>query len=249
MGLYDIENCNNSEEKYPFEPNDSQDVKYKYDTAIVLLQGGIVPGYEGSKIPYLPRMRMYTAIDIYDKEINEGKTPVIILSGGVPSPTEDDYTEASFMKHLLVTYYNVPEEDIIVEEQSHTTSTNAKYVGEILAEYGFREQGTVKLVTNDFHLSRSKMLFDKYYGGSFEAIGAEEYLFHLPEDHKLRGDKESHPYALFARKFKDSLKNKKLFFIDSIILKTMLKFPLGEWFLDRMAWRSRIKNEKEKVNR
>ena len=240
----DTESNDTFNTEFVSEPNDYEDMKYNYDTAIVVLSGGIVEGYnDAPKIPSRARMRMFAAIDIYDKEVKEGKKPVIILSGGVPSPTEDDYTEASFMGYMLVTHYNIPVGDIIVEQYSYDTPTNAKYTNGILRELGFKEQGNVKLITNGFHLARSKELFEKYYGGEFEAIDAEKYLYeNHPDRYMLPGDQMAHPYGLFARKFESSRKNKILKVIDTT-LRYISKVGLGEMVLGELAKRSRMKKE------
>ena len=246
MGHDSIECDNNLEGSDTFntefvsEPNDYEDMKYNYDTAIVVLQGGIVPGYEGPKIASRARIREQAGVIAYLEAKLRGENAVIILTGGVEL---DGYTEAALMKHNLVTKRGIPEEDIIVEEQSYDTPTNAIFTGDILTKLGFKEQGNVKLITNGFHLARSKELFEKYYGGKFEAINAEKYLYENRFDrYLLPGDQMAHPYGLFARKFESSRMNKILKVIDTT-LRYISKVGLGEMVLGELAKRSRMKKE------
>lgn len=237
MGCDNIENYNSS-----IEPRDLDDMRGEYDTAVIVLQeGSIEEGYEGSKISYHARMRMQAAMIAYLESRMRGEKPVIILSGGVPNPVDDEYTEASYMKHMLVTQCGFPEEDIVVEDKSHDTSTNAIYTREILSRLGFEEQGKVQLITNGYHLPRSKMLFEKYWGPSFDAIDAEEFLSHNRSDrYMLPGDRMPHPYGLFAKHYREMPKTKLLNFIDGVVLKTISKYPAGELLLRNMA-KSRLK--------
>jgi hypothetical protein len=251
MGYNGIECDKNLEDRDTFntefvsEPNDYEDMKYDYDTAIVVLQGGIVPGYEGPKISSRARIREQAGVIAYLEARLRGENAVMILTGGVEL---DGYTEAALMKHNLVTKRGIPEEDIIVEEQSYDTSTNAIFTGDILTKLGFKEQGNVKLITNGFHLARSKELFEKYYGGKFEAINAEKYLYENHFDrYLLPGDQMFHPYGLFARKFESSLKN-QIFKIIDTTLRYVSKVDLGEMVLGELAKRSRMeKKEKERA--
>ncbi|WP_046174493.1 YdcF family protein [Domibacillus indicus] len=57
----------------------------------------------------------------------------------------------------------VPEEDIIAEEQAHSTYTNATYTKELMKERG--DQSAV-IVTSDYHMRRTKFIFEKVFQGS-----------------------------------------------------------------------------------
>ena len=63
------------------------------DTAIVVLQGGIVPGYEGPKISSRARIREQAGVIAYLEAARlRGENAVMILTGGVEL---DGYTEAA----------------------------------------------------------------------------------------------------------------------------------------------------------
>lgn len=79
---------------------------------------------------------------------------LLIATGGDPAQT--GRTEAAVMRSLLV-QEGVPEELILVEEQSLTTLGNAWHVFDLLRE---RSITSILLVTSDFHLPRASVYFE-----------------------------------------------------------------------------------------
>lgn len=55
-------------------------------------------------------------------------------------------------------HYGIDAEDIIVEEESTSTHTNAEQSIEIMEEEGF---DSALVVTNDYHIKRTKIAFDR----------------------------------------------------------------------------------------
>ncbi len=211
---------------------DTQDnieqLRGSFDEAIVVLQGGIGEGFNGTpRITKLPRIRQLAAVSTYYESLWQGGSPVIILSGGIEVGTKyGDYSEALLMKENLVNHYGVDESRVIVEDQSTDTSTNAVYCSEILEKLGFLENGNVKLITNKFHLDRSEMLFDRYYGKAFQAISAEDILINRGDGTRLPGDKFNRRYATYARRFLETKENKNLTKKDEL-LKLIYSTAIG----------------------
>ncbi len=86
--------------------------------------------------------------------LSTGKT--ITLQGtNIPDPQTP--SEASIMKEELVRY-GIPEENIILEEKSTTTLTNAQEVAKILREH--HEFKKVGILTSFWHLERSMVFFE-----------------------------------------------------------------------------------------
>jgi uncharacterized SAM-binding protein YcdF (DUF218 family) len=79
---------------------------------------------------------------------------VVIVSGG--QGTEEKITEAEAMKRYLLDH-GIKEDRIIKEETSTSTMENFKNTKEILLQ-NHVENPRVLIVTNDFHLFRSKLL-------------------------------------------------------------------------------------------
>lgn len=54
----------------------------------------------------------------------------------------------------------VPQENVIAEEEAYSTYTNAIYTEELLKE---RDIKSAIIVTNDYHMRRTKFIFEKIY--------------------------------------------------------------------------------------
>lgn len=216
------------QERSIYTNQDIEQLRGCFDEAIVILQGGVEEGFQGApRIPKLARMRQLAGIASYYESVEQGKSPIIILSGGVEVGSEyGDYSEASLMKKHMVEYYGIEEWRIVLEDKSVDTSTNAKYSSEILERLGFLESGNVKLITNEFHLDRSKMLFDRYYKKDFQSLSAEEILINRGDGNNLPGDRFNRRYATYTERFLDSKENQSLTKRDKL-LKSIYSTGIG----------------------
>ena len=94
--------------------------------------------------------RLLTAYQLYRVE----PRPIIFSGGQVFAGTG---CEAAVAKHILQSL-GVPENDILVEDQSRNTTENALFVQKLLQDKGFRQP---VLVTSAFHMDRSVKQFAK----------------------------------------------------------------------------------------
>jgi len=218
------------------ESNSVESLRGCFDEAIVVLQGGIVEGPdEGAKIPKLPRMRQIAAAFSFYDSLNQGKSPVIILSGGIVRETKDGVcSEASLMKKHMVESYGIEPWRIIEEDRSIDTSTNAKESAEILETLGFLESGAVKLITNAFHLDRSRMLFNRHYKGDITPVAAEDVLIDRGDKSKLSGDSFHYRYGTYAKLFLETDENKYLTEKDKL-LKAIYSTAIGTHLFTSLA--------------
>ncbi|MBK0402437.1 YdcF family protein [Adhaeribacter sp. BT258] len=126
-----------------------------YDAGIVLT--GIT---SGDKSPhdrvYLNKGadRIMHALHLY----RAGKIKKIIISGGSGAILERYATEADEL-HKILQMANVPENDILVEDQSRNTRENALYTKELLGKHP--ELKSTLLITSAFHMRRSEGCFKK----------------------------------------------------------------------------------------
>lgn len=86
----------------------------------------------------------------------QGAAPVVICTGGITGTARR--SEASACKELLLAQ-GVPENAIILEENSRSTEENAIYVFDIFSQNGW-ERGV--LVSDSFHMLRAHWLFRQY---------------------------------------------------------------------------------------
>lgn len=118
--------------------------------AIVVLGGG--GGYRWMGRPEVD------AYDLHSSRIAAGarvwlagRAPVVILSGG----GEGDNTEAQKMARAIERL-GVPRASLILEEQSQSTSDNARYTAMLAERKNFR---SVLLVTSSLHMPRANLQF------------------------------------------------------------------------------------------
>jgi uncharacterized SAM-binding protein YcdF (DUF218 family) len=206
--------------------------KGKYDDAIIVLCGGTVPAAEDkSKTFFTARMRMYAGVISYYDALEQGKSPLLIATGGAQD--EHGATEADVMKSEFLKY-GIPKDRIVAEGQSFDTSTEAGYCARILETLGFLEKGQVELITNSFHIGRSMDTFTKHYTGKIAPVKAEEVLVSKGDRFRLPRDRDNHPYGTFADRFLKSPTNLE-WAVRDYALRVIAKVPGGQEFLVKLA--------------
>ena len=100
----------------------------------------------------------------------------IVTSGGQGS--NEPTSEAQCMADYLMEG-GVPEDQILLEDQSHNTKENFLYSKELLADEGIDVGETdVLVVSNGFHLTRARMLAERFGYGEVSTLAAP--TSHLP---------------------------------------------------------------------
>ncbi|MCM1023739.1 MAG: YdcF family protein [Prevotella sp.] len=136
------------------------------DTTVIVL-GCKVKGEEPS---LMLRQRIMAAYGFLEKN----PSAVCIVSGG--QGADELISEAESMKRVLVEQ-GISEDRIIMEDRSTGTDENIRFSLEKMNEYGL--DGSVTVVTNDFHQLRAKLIADKYGLESY-AVSARTSLWLLP---------------------------------------------------------------------
>ena len=109
----------------------------------------------------LLRNRLDTALDY----LEDHPKVLVVVSGGQGS--NEPVSEAQSMKDYLVAH-GVKEKQILMEDQSHNTWQNMNFTFDLLKEQGYGDQmGQVLVVSNGFHLARSRMLFRRVWKGTY----------------------------------------------------------------------------------
>lgn len=121
--------------------------------AIVVLGGGTVPLNYGASYPNLGAAsdRDWHGARLY----HAGKAPLLILSGGHDS--EFSVSSSAESMRRFIRALGVPDDVMVLEEQSVNTTQNATFTADILERQGIRR---VLLVTSALHMPRSKALFE-----------------------------------------------------------------------------------------
>lgn len=102
-----------------------------------------------------PSLALRQRLDEGIKFIKDNPDTKVILSGG-KGPGET-ITEAEGMKRYLISK-GIDEKLLIKEEKSTSTKENMKFTRELLNQIDVRDKISVKIVTNNFHMFRAKLL-------------------------------------------------------------------------------------------
>jgi uncharacterized SAM-binding protein YcdF (DUF218 family) len=97
--------------------------------------------------------RMTDTILLYRQK----KAPKILFTGGSGILFQQDYTEA-FFANKFFRDFEIPKEDLILENKSKNTYENALFTKELLNVFG---KNRIILVTSAFHMKRSIGVFTK----------------------------------------------------------------------------------------
>ena len=116
--------------------------------------------------------RLDTALDYWEEHPD-----ITIVTSGSQGDNEPTF-EAACMADFLMTN-GVPEAQILQENRSHNTKENFLYSKELLASAGIDVGETdVLVVSNGFHLTRARMLAERFGYGEVSTLAAP--TSHLP---------------------------------------------------------------------
>ena len=203
-----LEFVNLSEIRYYLfmDTSSSQNDKSLFDVVVVL--GGnvrrtksgrwVTTSYtEGREKSIGAHARTLAAAELY----KQGKAKKFIVSTGqtvtipgknIPDPNAP--SESAVMKNEMVRY-GIPEDDIILEEKSNSTLTNAIESAKIIRQMDFKRIG---LLTSFWHLERAMVMFEAQRldieGRSITPISADEIVAEISRRHaKIVENMENSP--------------------------------------------------------
>ena len=146
-----------------------QVIPRKKDFDYVIIHGaGLI---RGEKVSKLLQDRLDKAIAVYRRDPTP---PKLIPSGGKGS--DESLSEAEAMKRYLVEQ-GIPEEDILMEDQSKTTYENLKFSKDILDRQEGRKY--TALVTSNYHVYRA-LRYCKQVGLKCTGIGSRVAFYYWP---------------------------------------------------------------------
>lgn len=116
--------------------------------------------------------RLNTAIEY----LNENSDSMVVVTGG--QGADETISEAEAMEIYLVNH-GIMKERIIKEDKARNTAENFSFTREKLDSLGYSEYKSAMVITNSFHIFRSKALARK---NGFEAYGmpAKSYPYLIP---------------------------------------------------------------------
>ena len=144
--------------------------------AVVVLGAGV----NGTQ----PSLSLYTRLTVALDYLEENPDVPVVLTGG--RGYGEEITEAQCMYDWL-TARGVDPARLILEEQAGNTAENFAFSKELLEEQGIDPaEDSVAVVTNDFHIARSRLIAVRQgYGYAF-GVPAELPWLHLEVNYYLR---------------------------------------------------------------
>lgn len=106
----------------------------------------------------------------------------VVVSGG--QGPDEPMSEAQAMFEYLVEN-EFPAEQILLEDESHNTVQNLMYSMEVLAEEGYDTTQEMIVVSNGFHLTRVRMLWNRVCGGDYNLSTLAAPSSHIPSRIKM----------------------------------------------------------------
>lgn len=131
--------------------------------------------------PWGPSILLQDRLEEALDYLEEHPEILVVVSGG--QGPDEHITEARAMADYL-TEHGVSEERIVLEEQSHNTLQNFRRSGKLLEQMGYDiEETEVLVVSNGFHLTRSRMLAERCGFEEVSALAAP--ATHVPSKLKM----------------------------------------------------------------
>lgn len=111
--------------------------------------------------PWGPSILLRDRLDEALGYLEEHPNMTVVVSGG--QGPDEHTSEAACMRDYLV-QAGVDAERIYMEDQSHNTVQNITYSARLMQEQGLDPEQGVLMVSNGFHLTRARMLWDRVTG-------------------------------------------------------------------------------------
>ncbi|WDF53860.1 YdcF family protein [Mucilaginibacter sp. KACC 22063] len=123
-------------------------------SAVIVLGGFSSEGYKNQGYFNAASDRFIQGVKLYET----GKAAHILISSGSGNLIDTRFKEADWVYGQLKAF-NIPDSNILIEDKSRNTLENALFSKQILKEHNIA--APYILVTSDFHMRRSVMLFKK----------------------------------------------------------------------------------------
>ena len=144
--------------------------------AVVVLGAGV----NGTQ----PSLSLYTRLPVAPDYLEENPDIPVVLTGG--RGYGEEITEAQCMYDWL-TARGVDQASLILEEQAGNTAENFAFSRKLLEEQGIDPaEDRVAVITNDFHIARSRLIAARQGYGHVFGVPAELPWLHLEVNYYLR---------------------------------------------------------------
>lgn len=132
--------------------------------------------------PWGPSILLQDRLDKALDYLEDHPDMTVVVSGG--QGADEHISEAQAMYDYLVEQ-GFPAEQILMEDRSANTIQNLRYSMELLAEEGYDVTDDIAVVSNGFHLTRVRMLWNRVCGDDYNLSTLAAPSSHLPSRIKM----------------------------------------------------------------
>ena len=132
--------------------------------------------------PWGPSILLQDRLDKALDYLEDHPDMTVVVSGG--QGADEPVSEAQAMRDYLVEA-GFPEEQILMEDRSANTVQNLRYSMELLAAEGYDVTDAIAVVSNGFHLTRVRMLWNRVCGGDDNLTTLAAPSSHAPSRLKM----------------------------------------------------------------
>lgn len=132
--------------------------------------------------PWGPSVLLQDRLDKAVEYLNEHPDMTVVVSGG--QGPDEHISEAACMRDYLV-QAGVDAERILLEDQSHNTFQNVTYSARLMEQEGIDPEQGVLMVSNGFHLTRARMLWERVTGEEESLSTLAAPCTHVPSRIKM----------------------------------------------------------------
>lgn len=132
--------------------------------------------------PWGPSILLQDRLDKALSYLEDHPDMTVVVSGG--QGPDEHVSEARAMADYLMAS-GFPEAQILLEDQSHNTVQNLICSNDLLNEKGYDTTQDIVVVSNGFHLTRVRMLWDRVWGGNYNLSTLAAPSSHTPSRLKM----------------------------------------------------------------
>ena len=132
--------------------------------------------------PWGPSILLQDRLDKALEYLKEHPDMTVVVSGG--QGADEPVSEARAMADYLMEH-GVSQEKLILEDQSYNTRQNLEKSRRLLEQLGYDIRQDIVVVSNGFHLTRVRMLWNRVWGGEEQLSTLAAPSRHVPSRLKM----------------------------------------------------------------
>ena len=132
--------------------------------------------------PWGPSILLQDRLDTALEHLERNPDMTVVVTGG---KGDDEHKSEAQAMHDYLVEHGFPSEQIILEDKAANTHENLIFSRELLEELGYDTEREFLLVSNGFHLTRSRILWERVFGTDDNLNTLAAPSSHLPSRLKM----------------------------------------------------------------